>query len=113
MRPAIELEQLRRLIRPVIEDDTNTVGIDDIPVEGVLDGIRELNEGVRLQEPQDANESPRAVPLVGFQPSTEQTETVGQIPLPFSLESDRQSLSRPSSGRAKSKPPGLRSSRAR
>ena len=81
MRPSIEAEEHRWLIDPMQKDRLNAVGILDADREGVVDRIGELRERMVFQEPQHTDEGPGAVPVIGFQPSAEQTEALRQGPL--------------------------------
>ena len=78
MQAAVEREQVHRPVGPVIEDDADTLGINDVEIEGVLHGSAELFEGMPLQQPENADEGPGSVTLLGFEASPQEIEALGQ-----------------------------------
>lgn len=82
MWPAIEPEQLRRPFRPMFDDRPKAVGIDDVDVQGVFDGRRQLLQGELLQKPQPPDVGPRpGAGISGLQTPSEDREALGQSPL--------------------------------
>ena len=82
VRPAVQAEQLDRLLAPMFQDQTHGVGFRGADVQGVVDRLAQLAWTGMLQQPQHLDElaSPLARPL-RLQTPPQDPETLRQVPM--------------------------------